>query len=271
MILFDTHFHYYGEDEPLTFRRKIDETMRATPGAPVPERLLLLAAGGNYLDSCRARDFAALVQDSFFSAGVHPHEAEKELHGVADFAPLLASPRCVAVGELGLDFFYDHAPRRRQCEVLESFLDLALQTGKPAILHCRDLDGRFEAYDEMLALIRPFAERGGRMVVHCFAGTPAWAEKFLALGAYLGVTGIVTFKAAENIRATLKVIPADRLLLETDAPYLAPVPHRGKTNTPGYLPLVAERVALELGLSVAEVAATTTANGLKLFGIGALS
>ena len=79
----------------------------------------------------------------------------------------------------------------------------------------------------MFRLVRPFAERGGRMVVHCFAGTPAWAEKFLALGAYFGVTGIVTFKAAENIRETLKVIPADRLLLETDAPYLAPIPHRG--------------------------------------------
>lgn len=109
------------------------------------------------------------------------------------------------------------------------------------------------------------------MVVHCFAGTPAWAEKFLEFGAYLGVTGIVTFKAAENIRATLKVIPSDRLLLETDAPYLAPIPHRGKPNTPGYLPLVAERVALELGLSVAEVAEITTANGLKLFELGALS
>ncbi len=269
MELFDSHFHFSGvTDSPEEYRRKIAAAMLEAPGAPVPEKLYLLAVGGNYADSLLSRDFAAAASDAWFAAGVHPHEAESETATLAQFRALCADPLCVAVGELGLDYFYDNAPRKRQCEVLESFLGLALELKLPVVLHCRDLDGVWGAYEDMYILARDFAAAGGRLDVHCFAGSPAWAEKFLELGAVLGVTGIVTFNRAVNIREMLRVVPLERLLLETDSPYLAPVPHRGKTNTPGYLPLVAKRVAAEYGKSVEEVARITCENTFRFFGIG---
>lgn len=130
-------------------------------------------------------------------------------------------------------------------EVFRRFLELALAWDLPAIVHLRDKDGVWTAYEDGLALLTPSRPAGGRFVVHCFSGTPAWAEKFLALGACLGVTGLVTFNRADNIRETLAVIPDDRLLIETDSPYLAPVPHRGVENHPGFLVLIAARVAAE--------------------------
>ena len=164
-----------------------------------------------------------------------------------------------------MDFFYDHSPEKAQLAVLEEFLQLALEKKLPAIIHIRDKEDCDKAYRDAYRLLEQFSRNGGRFVVHCFAGTPEWAEKFLALGAYCGVTGIVTFRRAENIRETLKVIPQNRLLLETDSPYLAPVPHRGKENHPGFLVLVAQTVARERGCTIEEIAAAATANGLNLF------
>lgn len=265
MKLFDTHFHYSTEDTPEQYQQAIQACLRETDGIPLPERLYLLANGGDYEESCRARDFARAIPDAWFAAGVHPHCAESDTHPLTDFTPLLADPQCAAVGEIGLDYFYDQAPRKQQRQVLENFLELALQTSLPAVLHCRDREDEWGAYDDLYKALQPFADAGGRMVIHCFAGTPEWAEKFLALGASLGVTGMVTFSRADNIREVLRMIPDDRLLIETDAPYLAPVPHRGKPNTPGYLPLIAARIAREKGRSVEEIAQLTTANALTFF------
>ncbi len=265
MKLFDTHFHYSGEGTPEQYGETIRSCLRETDGLPEPERLYLLANGGDYEESCRARDFARATPDAWFAAGVHPHCAESETHPTVDFSRLLAEPECAAVGEIGLDYFYDQAPREQQRRVLERFLELALETSLPAVIHCRDREGESGAYSDLYAALQSFAGAGGRMVIHCFAGTPEWAEKLLALGACLGVTGMVTFPRADNIREVLRMIPDDRLLIETDAPYLAPVPHRGKPNTPGYLPLIAARVARERGRSVEEIAQLTTANALAFF------
>lgn len=268
MELFDTHFHYYAKDyTPEAYHALIGETMRAVPGAPQPDRLYTMAVGGNYLDSCGARAYAETVPDSWFSVGVHPHEAELDSTELVEFRRLADHPRCRAIGELGLDYYYDTAPREQQRRTLDGFLALALELKLPAILHCRDKDDTWGAYEEMYAMLRDYAAAGGRMVVHCFAGTPAWAERFLELGSLIGVTGIVTFPRAGNIRETLKVVPDDRLLLETDSPYLAPVPCRGKPNTPGYLPLIAARVALERGVTVDEIARITTENAFRFFDI----
>ena len=267
MEIFDTHFHYYGESTPAEFRRMISAELAVPPQSDwgAVDRVYLLAVGGDYLESCRAREFAQAVPDAWFAAGVHPHQAETFRNEGGDFSSFRGHPRLVAVGELGLDYYYEESPREVQKSVLAEFLALALEWNLPVIIHIRDRDGAEDAYVDVYDLLRDFAASGGRFVVHCFAGSPAWAEKFLALGGYCGVTGMVTFNRAENNRETLRVIPDDRLLIETDSPYLAPVPHRGSPNHPGYLILVAARIAAERGWTVEETARLTTRNGFAFF------
>ena len=270
MELFDTHFHYYGESSPGEYFRNVLAAAAVPPQGRlcVPERLWLMAAGGDYLESCRSRLFAQAVETAFFAAGVHPHNAEKYLAEQNDFLEFRNHPKLKAIGELGLDYFYEHSTHEAQKEVFARFLELALDWNLPAIVHLRDRDREWNAYEDGYELLAPFAERGGRFVVHCFSGTPDWARKFLSLGAYLGVTGMVTFNRAQNIRESLAVIPDERLLIETDSPYLAPVPHRGTENHPGFLALIAARVAEERGRSLEEIAALTTANGMRFYAIG---
>ncbi len=266
MYLFDTHFHYSSEEKsPEEYARMTAETMDSLKGVPCPERLYTMAVGGDFAGSIDAMEYAQAGPYTWFAAGVHPHEAENEKHDISEFRSLAENPRCRAVGELGLDYFYDTAPRKCQQRTLEAFLELALELNLPAILHCRDKDNVWGAYEDMYAIVRNFASAGGRMDIHCFAGTPRWAEKFLELGAFTGFTGIVTFGKAENIRKTLKMIPLENLLIETDSPYLAPAPYRGKPNNPGYLPLIAQRVALERGITIGEIAKVTTENAFRLF------
>ncbi len=258
ITIFDSHFHFYGEQTPEEFCRQL----------PPGWRFELMAVGANLTESHHARAFAHAIPGSWFACGVHPHSAE-EFTGKAaeEFAAFRGDPKLAAIGELGLDYFYDFAPRSRQRQVFEEFLALALAWQLPAIVHCRDAEARFDAYEDAHTLLRDFANSGGRFVVHCFAGTPEWAERFLALGAWLGVTGIVTFNKAVNIRETLRVIPPDRLLLETDSPYLAPIPYRGKTNHPAYLVEVAKRVASEQCESLEATCERTTANAHRFFGL----
>lgn len=265
MELFDTHFHYYAKDgTPQEYNANISEILK---GFSPLERLYTMVVGGHYEDCLEVRKYAESIDNSYFAVGVHPHEAEQESHSIEDFAAVANSPLCKAIGELGLDYFYGYAPKELQKQVLCNFLGLALELKLPAIIHCRDTDNCWGAYEDSYDILSDFAKAGGKMVIHCFSGTPEWAEKFLDLGAYLGVTGIVTFPKAANIRETLKVIPMERLLLETDAPYLAPVPFRGKPNTPGYLPAIAERVAIERGISLEELSSITTKNALKFYNI----
>jgi TatD DNase family protein len=257
MELFDTHFHYYDKEQTP---REYYESIKT------PELKYLLAAGGNFTESQTARSFAEEIENSWFAAGVHPHSAA-EFEDIKAFDEFKGHAKLAAVGEIGLDYFYDNSPRKIQRVVMEQFLALALQWELPAIIHLRDADGKFDAYADGLAMLKDFASDSGRFVVHCFSGTPGWAEKFLELGAFLGVTGIVTFPRAVNIRETLQVIPDERLVIETDSPYLAPVPYRGKANNPGYIIKVAEKIAAERGRSVEEIAELTTANGLRLFNL----
>lgn len=267
MELFDTHFHFYGEATPAEYMKSVAadlETAAARVQCAVPE-LYLTAVGGDYLESCRAREFAAVVPKCRFAAGVHPHQAAPYLENREDFSVFRNDPRLAAIGELGLDYFYDHSDHNSQQLVLKEFLDLALEWDLPAIIHLRDKDDRDSAYQEGFALLQDFAGQGGRFVVHCFSGTVDWAEKFLELGAYLGVTGMVTFRRAENIREIVRMIPPERLLLETDSPYLAPVPFRGRENTPGLLLPAAACAAAECDRSIAEILELTTGNAKKFF------
>ncbi len=255
--LVDTHFHYPGTPSPQEYCRELSPAYHWK----------LLAVGGGLAESRAARDFAHAIPGARFAAGVHPHGAEEFDGDFAAFHEFRDDPKLAAVGEIGLDFFYDHAPRQRQRQVFAAFLEVALAWRLPAIVHCRDAEATDGAYRDVHALLRDFAADSGRFAVHCFSGTPAWAEEFLALGGYLGVTGMVTFNKATNIRDNLKSIPLDRLLLETDAPYLAPIPFRGRENHPQYLPAILERTAREYGVAPDQLARITAANANTLFGI----
>ena len=241
MELFDTHFHLgdaAAPEEVMAAIRADQELVRTRLPDPVT-RLHLLCAGDSLEGSRQAAEFAAVVPDAYFAAGVHPHEADEYRKTGGDFSEFRNNCKLKAVGEIGLDYFYGLSVRDNQLSVLEEFLELALEWRLPAMLHLRDRDGAVEAYEDALTLLRDFVRDGGRFVIHCYAGDARFAEEFLALGGYFGVTGLYMFKAADNIRDVVARLPLERLLIETDAPYLAPVPFRGRRNSPGMVGLVA--------------------------------
>ena len=190
----------------------------------------------------------------------HPCEA-------AAFEAFSDAPRFAAVGEIGLDYYYERDTRDTQIRVFRAFLELALRLDRPAIVHTRDADGGTLAYGDAFGPLSDFASAGGRFVLHSFAGSLADLERFAALGAFFGCGGMVTFKKADNIRALALRYPEDRILLETDSPYLAPVPFRGQENHPGFLPWTAHALAALRGWSMKTTAALTTSNAKRFFRI----
>lgn len=196
------------------------------------------------------------------TVGVHPHHAAEELDGasVDRLVDLAALPKVVGIGETGLDFFYDHSPRPAQEESFRRHLKACIISGLPAVVHSRDSD------TETLRILREEgAGQGLTGLIHCFSGSRAMAEQALELGFYLSISGIVTFKKAEELRETIAAVPLDRLLVETDAPYLAPIPHRGKRNEPAFVAHTAAAVAKVKGVGLSDFSAATTANFFRLF------
>ena len=192
--------------------------------------------------------------------GVHPHDAESWQAGDRKrLESLLAEPGVVAVGECGLDFHYDHSPRQRQHEVMTTQWQLAAEAGLPVIVHNRESDA------EICAALRRPEFSGLRAVLHSFAGSEELLQLAIERNDYCGMSGMVTFKKADNVRSALARIPGDRLLVETDTPYLAPVPYRGKPNRPGYVVETAQRVGEERGWSFEQVVARTTENFYRAF------
>lgn len=176
----------------------------------------------------------------FATVGVHPHDATEGIDGMAE---LLARPGVVAVGECGLDYHYDHSPREVQRRVFAAQIAMAHELELPLVIHTR------EAWDDTFAILDTEGVPP-KTVFHCFTGGPAEAEAGLHRGAHLSFSGIVTFKNAQDLRDALALSPHDRVMVETDSPYLTPEPHRGRRNTPAYLPLVGQRMAEVLGLPV---------------------
>ena len=200
------------------------------------------------------------------SVGIHPHEADLEPAVDADrLVDLARHPKVVGIGEAGLDYYYDKSPRERQRQVFATHIEAARRAGLPLIVHSRDAD------DDTIAGLEAGAGKGGQYgqpltgVIHCFTSTQKLADAALAIGFYISLSGIVTFKNAEALRAVIRTVPLDRLLVETDAPYLAPVPKRGKPNEPSFVRHTAEFAAGMFGLSHAEFAARTTDNFRRLF------
>ena len=256
MFFIDTHFH--SGDYIADMATYCAEAEKAGV-----RRLILCASG--YGDSLNAASIACAHPDVYFAAGIHPHEAAPECENLPLFDRFKNERKLVAVGEAGLDFFYDLSEHEIQKQVFEACLELALRWNLPAIVHCRDKETSVRAYEDAYDLLKPFAGRGGRFVLHCYAGSLEFAGKFLELGGYFGIGGMITFTKADNIRAVAAGLPLSRLLLETDAPYLAPKPHRGKDNCSAFIPLVAQKLAEVKGISMEECAVATTQNAFALF------
>jgi TatD DNase family protein len=209
----------------------------------------MITVGCDEASSRTAIEMAARFDDVFATVGVHPHDAKD---GMAFVEDLLSAPKVVAVGECGLDYHYDHSPRDVQREVFAAQIALARRHDAPLVIHTR------EAWDDTFDILR--AEGApARTVFHCFTGGPEEARRCLDLGAFISFSGIVTFKSATDVQEAAVLCPDDRLLVETDSPYLAPVPHRGKPNRPALVTVVAEALAALRGQTSERVAASTTA------------
>lgn len=204
-----------------------------------------------------AEEFAEV----FCSVGTHPHNAAEELDvTTADLVKLAAHPKVVAIGEAGLDYFYDKAPRDAQAQGLRAHIAASRETGLPLVIHARNAD------EDMADILREEMGKGAfPFILHCFSSGAELARIGVELGGYVSFSGILTFKNSAELREIAKDVPRDRLLVETDAPYLAPPPHRGKRNEPAFVAHTAAVLAETIGVSAAEIAEITTANFFRLF------
>lgn len=255
MRLVDTHAHLAADD----FADDLGDVLQRAAEAGV---VRILCVADNLPSARRGLLLAEAYPQLRVTAGIHPHRAQEAQE--ADFIELerlAASGQIVAIGEMGLDFHYDFSPREVQYEVFRRQLHIAKAARLPIILHSR------AAEHEVLQVLADEGadEIGG--VMHCFWGDTEALHTTLDLGFYVGVGGPVTFKSAEALRTQLRSVPLDRILLETDAPYLAPVPHRGKRNEPAYVAATARQFAELRGLSPEELAEQTTVNANRLFGL----
>lgn len=256
MELIDSHTHVdatqFDADRDAVIQRARDAGVR---------RIVAVGQWQNPGDFGGAFELAEKHPELFCATiGVHPHEcARVPPEDWVRLEELAARSETVAVGETGLDYFYDHSPRDEQQKWFHFQLDLAKRLGKPVVVHTRDAD------EDTFAILKE--HRPERGILHCFTGGPERAKGYLDLGMYLSVAGVVSFKNAVELQEAVRMIPLDRLLIETDCPYLAPIPFRGKRNEPAWVRHVAEKVAELKGLSVEAVAAATTANAIQVFGL----
>jgi TatD DNase family protein len=254
-VLVDSHCHLDSKE----FDGDRDDAIRRAVDAGV-SRMVVIGTGEGPPDLEAGVRLADRYSGLYATAGIHPHDAAKandaDLKNVRE---LLRHPKVIAVGEIGLDYHYDFAPRHRQQAVFIAQLAIAKEAGKPVVIHTR------EAWDDTLALLaKHWAPHGIGGIMHCFSGGPEQARRSLEMGFHLSFGGIVTFPKAAEIRQAAVEAPADRILVETDAPYLAPVPKRGKRNEPAFLVHSAAKLAELRSVTVSEIAQQTTANFEKV-------
>jgi TatD DNase family protein len=255
--LIDSHCHLDFEDFAHERAQVIDRA-RA-------EGVLAFVSIGAGADLGPARAALALAEaepDVFATVGIHPHDAARMTEEDWDALGTMARrPRVVGVGETGLDFHYDHSPREAQAIAFRRFIALARDVKKPIVCHIRD------AHAEAQTILRDEQARDVGGVIHCFTGTPAEARVYLDLGFHVSFSGIITFKNAGEIRAAALLVPWERALIETDAPYLAPIPFRGKRNEPAYIVKTLEALAAAKGGPIELAAEHTTRNARRLFAL----
>jgi TatD DNase family protein len=244
--------------------RWTDNHCHLAPGAPAAEAVSDAAAAGverlvvvgtDAEKSREAIEVARAHDGVWATVGVHPHDATEGIDGIL---ALFDAPEVVAVGECGLDYHYDHSPRAVQREVFAAQIGIAHERNLPLVIHTR------EAWDDTFAILA--SERApARTVFHCFTGGPSEAERGLEIGASLSFSGIVTFPSADDVREAAAICPLDRVLVETDSPYLTPVPHRGQRNRPALVPLVGEAVAAAQGVALDRMAEATWQNAERFY------
>lgn len=254
MRLIDSHAHIYGKE----FSADFDEMMQRAANAGVET---IIVVGADLESSIQAAELAQKYPNIYAAVGVHPHDANRVTEACYQRISELAQgcDKVVAIGEIGLDFYRDRSPRPDQEQVFRRFIRLARELKLPVIIHDRD------AHDRVMTILREenASDVGG--VLHCFSGDLQMAKECIELGFYVSIPGTVTYPNNLNLHEVVKGIKTEHLLVETDCPYLSPVPFRGKRNEPAYVRLAAEKVAQLKGLSLADVARITTVNSEKLF------
>lgn len=255
MFLVDSHCHLDFRD----FEGELDDVVDRAREAGVGTMVTICTHLSRF---DRVRAIAERYDDIWCSAGVHPHEADGEGEAAtADaLAALAADPLVVGIGETGLDYYYEHSSRERQQASFRNHIAAARETGLPLIVHTRDAD---EDTAEILA--EEYRNGPFTGLIHCFSTSSSMAEKALEIGFYISLSGIITFKTAENLRETVRALPLDRLLIETDAPYLAPVPKRGKRNEPSFVAHTGAVLAELKQVGMDEVTRATTDNFFRIF------
>jgi TatD DNase family protein len=255
--LIDSHAHIQGKE----YRGETGEVIRRAREAGV-EEIIVVGGAGDMSSNTDAVDLAEAWPNLHATVGMHPHDAkdvsEQELNTLRKLA---GQPKVVAVGETGLDYYYNHSPHEVQRKVFTNFIHLAAVIGLPLVVHERD------AAREAAEMLREEGAGKVRGVIHCFTGDYEAARNYLDLGFYLSFTGIITFKNAEALRDVVRKVPLAKMLVETDSPFLTPVPFRGKRNEPAYVRYVAEAVGKIKTISLEEVARATTQNVRDLFKI----
>jgi TatD DNase family protein len=253
-MLIDTHCHLdfkdFAEERDQIIQRALDAGVR---------QMITISTRVKKFDEIKA--LAESYEQVFCSVGVHPNNAHEEPDVTTEeLVELSRHPKCVAIGEAGLDYFYDYAPPEIQATGLRRHIGAARITGLPLVIHARAAD------DDMIAILRDEAGKGAfPFLLHCFSSGAELARAGVELGGYVSFSGILTFPKSEDIREIARHVPRDRLLVETDAPYLAPKKWRGKRNEPSYVVNTAEVLAETIGVSMAEIAAITTENAFRCF------
>jgi TatD DNase family protein len=253
-MLIDSHCH-------LNYKGLIEDQANVLDRARARGIDLMLNIATRESEWDAVLDTAVREADVWATVGIHPHEADEHPHvDTAKLVERAAHPRVVGIGETGLDYYYDHSDRDRQQKSFRSHIAACRETGLPLIVHTR------EAEEDTLAIMRDEMEKGPYSgVIHCFTASGAFADAAMDLGFYISISGIVTFKSAKDLQETAARLPIDRLLVETDSPFLAPVPHRGKSCEPAFVADTAQFLANLRGESVEALAAATSANFRTLF------
>jgi len=256
-MLIDSHAHIQGKE----YAGETEAVIQRAQDAGV-QQIIVVGGAGDLSSNESAVALAESNSNLYATVGMHPHDAKdvgaEELRKLKE---LTSHSKVVAVGETGLDYYYNHSPREVQRKVFTKFIHMACETGLPLVVHERD------AAKEAAELLRGEGASNVRGVIHCFTGDYDAARRYLDLGFYLSFTGIITFKNAEPLRDVVRKVPLEKMFVETDSPYLTPVPFRGKRNEPAFVRFVAECVAGVKGLSIAEVARATSQNVRHLFKI----
>lgn len=255
MELFDTHAHL---DFPR-FDKDRDEVIKRAQNKGVKT---IVNIGSNMTTSRNSVELSRRYENIYSAIGIHPHDADTfNLNASKKLNKLADNDKVVAIGEIGLDFHYDNSPREKQKQSFRAQLRLAKKLDLPVVIHTRDAD------KETLNILKDEKAKDIGGIMHCFASDKKMAKEILDLGFYIAFGGLITFKNLRDLREVVKEVPKDRLLIETDSPYLTPEPHRGKRNEPAYVKFVAEKIAEIKGISVEEVAKVTTENAKKAYNL----